>query len=338
MWHFDSRANAAYLKNVGMSRNITLIEGEYQHSNLDHQGNIASLVLDGERVIPLDWVLDCSGFARLLLEKVMGVGKKDYTDILPARAVIAWWDKPKFNSATIATAMDAGWSWQIGIKHRTGQGYLYDPDILTSDQALVEIRSKFGEHVEPVASIKFSPCVLDQFQKKNVIGVGLSTGFLEPLEANGVGVITDSLEFLKQLWDPWATVDEFPKEFNQLVAQSYEAIKNFLSLHYRGKGLETRFWKEHQTNPIRIPDSLSAKIDEIKEFYCTGAINPFNYAGQYSLESWITVVNALDIVTPDLIPKHESNEYILEYYARQKTLNMQICKEYIGIEEWSQKF
>jgi len=338
MWHFDSRANAAYLKKIGLSRNISLIEGEYQKSNLDHQGNIESLVLDNDRIVPLDWAIDCSGFARLLLEKVMNVGKTEYADIFPARAVIAWWDKPKFNSATIATAMDAGWSWQIGIKQRTGQGYLYDPDILTPEQALDEIRSKFGEHAEPVASIKFSPCVLDQVQKNNVIGLGLSTGFLEPLEANGVGIITDSLEILRRVWNPWVDASEFPKEFNQSVAESYEAIKNFLSLHYRGKGLETKFWKEHQTNPSRIPESLTARLEEIKQFYLTGKINLNNYSRQYSLESWITVVDALGLISPALVAKHESNEYILRYYARQKERNMKICKDYIGIEEWAQKF
>jgi len=338
MWHFDSRANAAYLKQIAFSRGINLIEGEYQYPRTDENGDITSLVLDGEKEVTCDWLFDCSGFARLLLEKFYKINKKDYSQYFPARAVIAWWDETKPCSSTIATAMDAGWSWKINLKHRSGQGYLYDPDILSKDLALKEIKLKFGEHVEPVAALEFVPCVLEKFQQNNVIGIGLSTGFLEPLEANGVGIIIDSLDHLRVLWNPELPTKDFPKSYNKIISESYDTIADFLTLHYRGKGLETEFWKNHQTDASRKPQTLLTRIEELDHFLKTGKIDLEKFDRQYSLESWLTVSIALGVIDITKIPNDETSDFVLQYYYEQQKLHDDICKNFIGIEEWFRKF
>jgi tryptophan halogenase len=338
MWHFDSRANAAYLKKIAFSRGITLVEGEFQYPKTNDNGDIISLVLDNNQEVNCDWVFDCSGFARLLLEKFYKSRKKDYSQYFPARAVIAWWDNPIPSSATIATAMDAGWSWKINLKHRSGQGYLYDPDILSKDSALDEIKSKFGNHVEPVAAIQFTPEILERVQQNNVIGIGLSTGFLEPLEANGVGIIIDSLEHLKAMWDPFKSVDEFPEGYNRLILESYDSITDFLTLHYRGSGLGTEFWKSQQNDSYRKPLSLLNRIKEIEYFLETGKIDLEKFDRQYSLESWLTVGIALGVIDTTKVPRDETSDFVLQYYIEEKKLHENIFKEYIGIEEWYRKF
>jgi tryptophan halogenase len=296
------------------------------------------LVLDNEKEVSCDWLFDCSGFARLLLEKFYKINKKDYSRYFPARAVIAWWDKTTPCSSTIATAMDAGWSWKINLKHRSGQGYLYDPDILSKDLALKEIKLKFGEYIEPVAALEFVPCILEKFQQNNVIGIGLSTGFLEPLEANGVGIIIDALEHLRALWNPALSVEDFPKSYNKIISESYEAIVDFLTLHYRGKGLETEFWKNHQIDNNRKPQTLLTRIDEINYFLRTGRIDLEKFDRQYSLESWLTVGIALGIFDITEIPNDNTSDFVLQYYYEEKKLHNNICKNYIGIEEWFTKF
>lgn len=338
MWHFDSRANAAYLKNIAFSRSITLVEGEFQYPKINNIGDITSLVLDNEKEVKCDWVFDCSGFARLLLEKFYKINKKNYSQYFPARAVVAWWDKTTPCSATLATAMNAGWSWKINLKHRSGQGYLYDPDILNQDQALEEIRLKFGHHVEPVASLQFDPCILEKFQQNNVIGVGLSTGFLEPLEANGVGIIIDTLDHLRLVWTPTRPSSEFPPVFNHVLTESYEAIIDFLTLHYRGRGLDTEFWKNHQSDKTRIPASLSTRIDEVNNFMQTGIIDLEKYSRQYSLESWLTVGTAVGVIDISKASIDETSDFVLYYYDEEKKLQDSICKNYIGISEWFKRF
>ena len=335
MWHFDSRANASYLKNIAQLRNINLIEGRYIGCNKKTDGCIESLRLEDGRVITGDWFFDCSGFARLLLEKELNVESVDYSQYFPARAVLPWWDNPCFDCGTVATTMDAGWTWKIGLKHRTGQGYLYNPDILSKDQALDEIHQKFGSHIEPVASLQFTPSVLKQFWKKNVIGIGLSTGFMEPLEANGTGIIIDALYSLDRCWLPHG--NEFNSDqFNAETWNSYDNIKDFLALHYRGKGRETEFWKSMNQDTSSIPSSLTERIENWKEFYQTGNMkNLHYYNSQYSLESWATVIQGLDLIDPSLIQLGRISEYILEYYHKEKRLQELKYNDCIGIKEWA---
>ena len=333
MWHFDSRANADYLKQVGITKGITLVEGKYVCSIKDSNNNIQKILLANNVELETDWYFDCSGFARLLLEKEMNVQQDILTDYFPANAVMPWWGEPCFNSSTLATTMDAGWTWQIGLAHRTGQGYLYDPNVLTQDQALDEIHQKFGSHIEPIAHLKFTPAIFKESMKNNVIGIGLSTGFMEPLEANGTGIIVDALLSLQKTWNPYEqnTVNE--KLFNELVYNSYNGIKDFLSLHYRGKGNESEFWKE-QTNPSRIPDSLKERLEEWEIFYRTGYINFEKYQNGFSLESWLTVIQGLDLIDSSLINLEQMNPFILDYYDREKLLSISEQEACLGIEEW----
>jgi tryptophan halogenase len=334
MWHFDSRENADYLKNFAIDEGIKLVEGQYTHSTKNNNGELKSIHLSDGRELESDWYFDCSGFARLLLEKEMNVEKDILTDYFPASAVLPWWDEPCLNSSTVATTMDAGWTWKIGLTHRTGQGYLYDPNVLTDDQALAEIHKKFGNHIEPVARLKFTPTIFKQSMRKNVIGIGLSTGFMEPLEANGTGVIVDALLALKETWNPFDKVKTREDEFNKKVYHAYNVIKDFLSLHYRGKGNGSDFWKE-QSNPIHTPDSLKERLEEWEVFYRTGKIDLNHYMNQFSIESWLTVIQGLDIIDSSLINLEEIKPFILDYYEREKELSKVEQDACLGIEEWN---
>lgn len=337
MHHFDSRATAAYLKKIGLSRGITLVEASFTHCDKDENGNLTTMHFNNHPSLSADWFFDCSGFARLLLEKECNISNTDYSEIFPARAVVAWWDDSDLYSSTIATAMDAGWSWKIGLMHRSGQGYLYDPDILTEDQALAEVHKKFGNHIEPVAKLKFTPSILDEFWYKNVIGIGLSTGFLEPLEANGTGVIVDSLIALQMSFNPYDRNFNNRSQFNNAVHRSYQTIKDFLSLHYRGKGLDTEFWKEQQSNPNRIPDSLRARLHDFEYFYRTNNIEYIQYMSQYGIESWLTVIQALDIIDPGIIDiKDGVDSLVLKHFKKEKQIQRNIQNKSIRIEEWKE--
>ena len=126
MWHFDSRANAEYLKNVGIKNGIELVEGKYIDSTQDLNGNILSIKLKNNLEVSGDFFFDCSGFARLLTQKKLGITFKDLTDIFPARSVVAWWDDtPNWINHTRVYAMEYGWSWNINLHHRAGNGYIY---------------------------------------------------------------------------------------------------------------------------------------------------------------------------------------------------------------------
>ena len=295
MWHFESRSAAAYFKEIGLSRGIKLVEGEYQTAKQDTAGNITSITLDGDRELSGDWFFDCSGFARLLMSKVLNEPVVDYTNIFPARAVVAWWDEPCYSVTTNATAMKYGWSWNINLRHRSGNGYIYDPDHITLDQAVAEAEQEFGKKIDPIANFQFQPGMMRNFWKNNVFAIGLSSGFLEPLEANGVAVIIESLYAVQDYWNPnfKNTLPEVQKRANDRIWFITEDIKDFLALHYRGHRRDTEFWRSHGEDEFRIPDSLKPKLEEWAQFYQNKIPEPWPKG--YSGTAWMMVLQGLQV-------------------------------------------
>lgn len=339
MWHFESRSTAAFLKEKGLSRGINLIHGKYQQANQNEQGYIASLKLDGDRLLEADWFFDCSGFARLLLEKVINEPVIDYSNFFPARSVIAWWDDPCYCVTTNAIAMKYGWSWNINLRHRSGNGYIFDPDLITKDQALDEIHERFGSHIEPIASFEFKPGMMKNTWRKNVIAVGLSNGFIEPLEANGVAVIIESLYALEDHWKP--NIEDINEEsitrFNQRVWEISEDIKDFLSLHYRGHRSDTEFWKSHREDYFRIPDTLRNKLSLWNQWFKSYDSDP--YFNGYSPTAWLMVIQGLDLFDTNILENVHSK--ILPIGRKVFEINVnkykELAKPFPSIQEWIDK-
>lgn len=342
MWHFASRENADFLKRTGMKRGIKLVEGEYLESVKNEQGNITSIKLDGDRILPTDWVFDCTGFARKILFEEYNPPVEDFTNYFPARAVLAWWeDKCVPQITTKVTAMKYGWSWNIALQHRTGNGYIYDPDLINKDQALLEVREKFGQHIEPIAGFQYTPCHTSKPWQGNVIAIGLSAGFLEPLEGNGVALIVDSIRALNDAWDPY----ELPAEnnqakYNEKVWTSVIGISDFLALHYRGHRRDSEFWLSHAYDGFRIPPTLSARLKNWQHFMNgQGRIdNGFSY--QYSVESWATVQQGLGLLDTTEFKKEYGNLLPIVKRYHEKTLKRYELqtKRCWTVEEWFKKW
>ena len=339
MWHFESRATAAYFKEIGISRGITLVEGKYQEATQDAAGNISSIKLDGDRVLAANWFFDCSGFARLLLEKVMKEPLVDYTDYFPARAVVAWWDDPCYCTTTNATAMKYGWSWNINLRHRSGNGYIYDPDHISLDQAVDEAEKRFNKKIDPIANFQFVPGMMKNFWKKNVFAVGLSSGFIEPLEANGLAIIIETLYAIQDYWNP--NIKEY-EEFTRQRANDRaffiaDDIKDFLALHYRGPRRDTEFWRSHGNDKFRVPPSLKEKLEEWQEYYALRTGEPYPRA--YSATAWIMVMQGIKLFDYDLIAN--SHKKLLPIGQDVLNTNTQKYKALVDpfwtVEEWIQR-
>jgi len=339
MWHFDSRDSAAYFKKLGMSRGITLLEAEYQDAVLNEQGCVESLILDNNRSVAGDWFFDCSGFARLLLGKKYKEPVLDYTNYFPARAVVAWWDNACYCPTTNATAMKYGWSWNINLRHRSGNGYIYDPDHLTLGQALDEVRQQYGSHIEPIANFQFVPGMMRNSWKNNVIAIGLSSGFLEPLEANGIAVIIESLYGLQDYWKPFEKTirPEAVSRFNDRVWYITEDIRDFLALHYRGSRYDTEFWKSHRDDDFRIPESLKNKLHDWEMYYKNLGSEPDIHG--YSSTAWLMVLQGLKVFDHSTF----STVYKQHLPKGEKILNMNIARykdivaPFLTIDQWVQQ-
>lgn len=333
MWHFESRSAAAYFKKLGIERGIKIIEGEYTHSTTTVEG-IKSIHLDDGQQLCADWFFDCSGFARLLLEKEIKEPVIDYSNYFPARAVVAWWDDPCYCVSTNAIAMKYGWSWNINLRHRSGNGYLYDPDYLNLDQAIKEAETRFDKKIEPIANFSFQPGMMRNTWSKNVIAIGLSNGFLEPLEANGIAVIIESLYALQDHWRP-SEKGYVSQRFNDRTWAVSEDIKDFLALHYRGKRRDTEFWQSHANDSIRIPHSLQEKLEQWREWYSKGGGQEPVFNG-YSSTAWLMVLQALEVFDYHDVKQRYSN--VLEtgkIVLNNNTLRYkELVAPFLTIDEW----
>lgn len=295
MYHFDSRKNAEYFKNIGMSMDINLILSKYQSSVLKDD-SIEKLILDDQEISG-DFFIDCSGFNRLLLKKTLNVGFEDFSKYLPASSVIAWWDDTELKPYTKFIAMDYGWRFNIDLQSRSGNGYVYDGSLITADEAQKEVEAKIKKPIELVAKASWKPEMAMQPWCQNVIAVGLSSGFLEPLGSNGHTMIAMTLRLLSEQWNPCKETHNFSrKHFNSQYKKIIDDTVDFISLHYRSGRKDTEFWQKHLSLDI-IPDSLKDKLERYKcgNFYDDGTA--------YSLENYCVVVQAYNLLDKDLLAK-----------------------------------
>ncbi len=336
MYHFDSRKNAEYFKNVGLNLDIKLVLSKYKSCTKNRAG-IEKLILEDQEV-DADFFIDCSGFNQLLLRKELNATFTNYSNFFTATGVIAWWDESELKPYSNMIAMDYGWRFNIDLQSRSGNGYVYDTNLLTADQAKNEVETKLGKTVELVANAKWTPEMLLEPWQQNVIAIGLSSGFLEPLGSGGHTMIAMMLKLLSEMWNPCLeTQVAAKKNFNT----SYEKIVNdtvdFISLHYRNGRNDTEFWRKH-LSPKSIPISLKEKLEHYRHgnFYDDGTA--------YSLENYCVVVQAYNLFDKKLLAKslyHKDTnvkEKVTEEFNQLKKEIGYISRDCISTLDWKKLY
>jgi hypothetical protein len=285
-----------------------------------------------------DWFFDCSGFNRLLVHKEYNVELTDYTNLFPARSVVAWWnDLPEVINYTKITAMKYGWSWNINLKHRSGNGYIYDPDHITEDQAVEEISTRFNCKIDPVAKLSFTPSLLKTSWIGNAIAIGLSSGFLEPLEANGLAQVIFQLHLVERFWNPVAVTDGDRKLYHDYHEDYNEQIINFLSLHYKGHRQDTDFWKSHAYDRERTTSITRERLDAWSEGSLLEDDKNFVI---YPFESYATVAQGLNLVNTTALKSRligkRANIFDNFYSTFEKVTdrNLKILSDSLTLDNW----
>ena len=332
MYHFDSRKNAEYFRNIGLSQNIKLILSRYKSSVKSDQG-IKKLILE-DQIVESDFFIDCSGFNQLLLKKDLEIEFEDFSQYFTANNVIAWWDKSELKPYSNMIAMNYGWRFNIDLQSRSGNGYIYDGSLISIDKAVEEVENKLGKTVDLVAKASWKPEMAMHPWQKNVIAIGLSSGFLEPLGSGGHTMIAMMLKILSETWSPYHRTQEHGRSrFNSLYENIVKDTVDFISLHYRNGRNDTEFWSNH-LSASSIPGSLKTKLDMIKNghFYDTGIA--------YSIENYSVVIQAYDLfdkkgLTDILNYKHRKIlDKITEEYDRLEKEIKLITRNCLSTIEW----
>jgi len=246
--HFNAAKLANYLKTVGVTRNIKLVDGIIEKINEDKNGYITSFTLKDGTEVPSDFVFDCSGFHRLIIGKHYKCKWNSFKDYLPVNKAVPFFlpideNKP-IPPYTEAIAMKYGWMWKIPVRGRYGCGYVFDDRLIDAEQAKQEIREEVG-NVDMPRVIGFEPGYYDTPWIKNCIAIGLSSGFVEPLEATSVhiAVITASL-FTTYNNGAVLRCEKTISRFNKIMQEYNNDVLNYLQFHYLGKRTDTVFWKD----------------------------------------------------------------------------------------------
>lgn len=277
---FSSVANYAYHLNAGkfaimlqkhctekLGVNHVLADVTGVRSALN--GDVAAVETEQAGVIEGDLFVDCTGFKSLLLGEHLQVPFVDCSDVLFIDNAIAVQvpyenEDDAIASHTISTGQAAGWIWDIGLQHRRGVGHVYSSRHTSDEQAIEALANYVGPQFTdlPMRKIPIKSGHRQQFWKNNVVAVGLSAGFLEPLEASALVLVELSAEMIaEQLPANRHVMDIVAKRFNQTFLYRWDRIIDFLKLHYiLTKRTDNAFWTDN-CDPATIPDSLQELME-----------------------------------------------------------------------------
>lgn len=264
-YHFDAAKYAQFLHTYSVKRGVTHIDDFIEAVNLHEDGSIASLALKSGRVVEGDLFIDCTGFRALLMEGALKTGYEDWSHWLLCDSAFAVQtrstESPK--PYTRAIAHEFGWRWRIPLQTRMGNGLVYSSEYLSHEAAKNKLLSCIEEPIREPRINRFTAGMRKQQWHKNCVSMGLSSGFLEPLESTSIYFLQRNLIRLVQLFEGQEISPTARDEFNQQSRKEMEAVRDFIILHYKVAGREdTPFWR-HCRN-MSVPDELQHRIDMFK--------------------------------------------------------------------------
>lgn len=299
-YHFDAALYAAYLRQYAEARGVKRIEGKvFEISQAPDSGNITNLKLQNGQIISGDFFVDCSGFKSLLLDKTLGVPWVDWKHWLPcdnALAVACQHQGPLI-PYTRSTAKSAGWQWRIPTQTRTGNGHIYCSDYISEDQATsILLEGLDGEVIGTPRLIKFATGHRQKFWEKNCVAIGLSSGFLEPLESTSIYLIRQGISRLIALFPDASLPSVMREEYNRWMQKDFEQVRDLLIFHYHTNQREESFWQECRN--MSIPETLQRRIN----LFAEGGRFLRNEGELFPNASWVAVMLGQNIIPRSVDP------------------------------------
>ena len=295
-FQLDATAYGRFLRRLAEQNGARRVEGRIAEVELDGaSGDIAALKLESGERIEGDLFIDCTGFRALLIEGALHAGFEDWTHWLPCDSAIAIQTEsgrpaPPY---TRAMAHDAGWQWRIPLQHRTGNGLVYCSRYLSRDDALARIEGNLeGEAITDPNFLRFTTGTRRRQWHRNCVAIGLSGGFMEPLESTSIHLIQRAILRLIRMMPAGGVIsDRDIAEFNDQQLLDMEQIRDFLILHYKAtERRDSAFWRHCAA--MEIPDSLAQKIELFRE---TGRVFRRNEE-LFAENSWVQVMMGQGIV------------------------------------------
>lgn len=261
--HFDALLFARHLRQYAEARGVVRIGGAVRNVALDPEnGFIRWLELDNGNTVRGDLYIDCSGFRGVLIEQGLHTGYDDWSRWLPCNRALVVQATHAAPPApyTMVTAREAGWQWRIPLQHRVGNGYVYDSSFTTDAEAEVLLLANIqGERLTNPVRIDFTAGRRKKIWNKNCIALGLSAGFLEPLEATSIHLIQRGVAMLLKFFPDLSFEKADIDRYNRIMEFEFARVRDFLLMHYAFTEREDPFWSHCRNIPLT--DSLQEKIE-----------------------------------------------------------------------------
>lgn len=321
-FHFDAGLYAKYLRGKAEQQGTQRIEGKIVDTVVrEADGFIEALVMENGERIEGDLFIDCSGLAALLIEKTLKTGYEDWSHWLPADSAIA---VPCASAGpllpyTRSTAHSAGWQWRIPLQHRTGNGHVFSSKFMSADEAqAILLNNLDGEVLADPRLIRFTTGKRKKAWNKNCVAIGLSGGFMEPLESTSIHMVQTAIMRLISLFPDQGFNQVDIDTYNAQNDEEYQRIRDFLIMHYK---LNTKqgspFWEYCQN--MSVPEDVQKRIDLYRSH---GRI--FRIGEELFAEtSWLQVMHGQGLHAESYHPlvDHRSKEDIAYFLDQvQKTI------------------
>lgn len=288
-YHLDAVLYAKFLRKFSEAHGAHRIEGKVVDVKVNSENAlIQSVSLESGQMIEGDLFIDCSGFRGVLIEGALKAGYEDWSDLLPMDRAVSAHSKvqepPK--PYTIATAKNAGWTWRIPLQNRIGNGHVYSSRFMDKDEAAQVLLNGIDSDLmtEP-RHLSFTTGRRKSFWLGNCVALGLSSGFLEPLESTSIHLVQEGLIRLVALMPDSDFNPANSREYNRVMGLTYERIRDFILLHYVAtQRSDTEFWRYMQK--LHVPEVMAHRMSLLQE---SGHYVSYEH-DLFKLDSWIAVM------------------------------------------------
>ena len=329
-YQFDATRLAPMLREFAEAHGVRRSEGKVVSVERNGAtGDVARLLTDRGEAIEGDLFIDCSGFRALLIGETLDSPWEDWSEWLPcdrAAALPCTAPDGPVEPYTRATAMPAGWRWRIPLQHRIGNGYVFSSNHVSEDEACATILKAIeGEALAEPRVLRFRAGRRLKSWDRNVVAIGLASGFLEPLESTSIHLVQQAITRLVEFF-PERNIDPADRDaFNALVDLEYDRIRDFLILHYHAtRRTDSDFWNHVRT--MAVPETLQRKMDLWRD---VGRVEQYNL-GLFLEASWVAVYLGQGIVPTDYDQRADVPEFS-RLGTSMDELRSAICQR---VEQW----
>jgi len=277
-FHFNAEALAGWLRDLALACGVNEVAGSVANTLLNERGDVTSVVLESGEVVAGDFFVDCSGFQSVLMHKALNDPFQSWSDQLLCDRAVAFKiaGKRVIPPYTKSQAMPAGWMWHIPLANHVGLGYVYSSKFVSDEEAWSQLQHATKDIADTNVTPRFLKMRIGRqthFWNRNVLAVGLSAGFLEPLESSGIHLSQIGIELFLKSFPQGVNWQPLRDHYNSRMASIYDDVRDFVQLHYwLSQRSDTPFWIA--AREAKLSSALKRRLDLYDDAGSLDALHP----------------------------------------------------------------